>query len=588
MRARDRLARLGAGEWLFWAGGALALLVGVGRAVSRAWVCDDAFISFRYAVNLVRGHGLVFNAGERVEGYTNFLWTMAMVPGAWLGIDLERWSVAWGLAFHAASLALLVGYGWRRSRDLAPPALPVAAIVGAAHVDWATYGTSGLETPLFTFLVLAGFLALTGAQTRGWRLPLAGATLGLAALTRPEGVLIFGLGLAFVLWCQRPAGRALLAYGGAFVVLWLPATAWRVWYYGDYVPNTYHAKSAYLAWWDQGLRYLALHAQGHWPLLLGALLGVAALGLRLRGALAGRPAWRLVDGARLDATTRRMTLAVIATAAYGLYLARVGGDFMYARMLIPVTPLLLVLLEDGLAVLAAGRPLVRLAVTAAVIVALAATPRPVSGRQWAHGVADEWDYYVNVRRAWAREGREQGRILRRAFAGLPVVMAFGGTEARLVYYADPAVAVESETGLTDATIARQPLAARGRPGHEKLASLDYLVRVRRVHVLFHRGLAGRLPLDETLPDVPIEFDGIRGRLLRWDPEVLAVLAARGARFPDVPALIDQVIARLPSLDDATVRDAHRKLRAFYFDHVADEAREAPFRRRLAAGPPMPR
>ena len=56
-----------------------------------------------------------------------------------------------------------------------------------------------------------------------------------------------------------------------------------------------------------------------------------------------------VDGVRVDATSRRLAPAL--TFSYTLYLARVGGDFMYARMLIPVTPLLLVLLEERLAVL---------------------------------------------------------------------------------------------------------------------------------------------------------------------------------------------------------------------------------------------
>jgi hypothetical protein len=58
-----------------------AVVAGVILAGLRSWMCDDAFITFRYADNLVRGHGLVFNAGERVEGYTNFSWTL------WTALD---------------------------------------------------------------------------------------------------------------------------------------------------------------------------------------------------------------------------------------------------------------------------------------------------------------------------------------------------------------------------------------------------------------------------------------------------------------------------------------------------------------------
>ena len=47
---------------------------------SVAWfLTDDAFISFRYVRNLLEGHGLVFNPGEYVEGYTNFLWILELV-----------------------------------------------------------------------------------------------------------------------------------------------------------------------------------------------------------------------------------------------------------------------------------------------------------------------------------------------------------------------------------------------------------------------------------------------------------------------------------------------------------------------------
>ena len=48
----------------------------VGHALVFDFVNDDAFISFRYADNLVRHGALVFNPGERVEGYTNFLWVL--------------------------------------------------------------------------------------------------------------------------------------------------------------------------------------------------------------------------------------------------------------------------------------------------------------------------------------------------------------------------------------------------------------------------------------------------------------------------------------------------------------------------------
>ena len=54
------------------------------------FLTDDAYISFRYADNFARGDGLVFNpGGERVEGYTNFLWVLLLAGGRLAGIPPE-------------------------------------------------------------------------------------------------------------------------------------------------------------------------------------------------------------------------------------------------------------------------------------------------------------------------------------------------------------------------------------------------------------------------------------------------------------------------------------------------------------------
>lgn len=69
-------------KWI--AVGLLAVLTLVFFIVNVQQYCflgDDAYISFRYALHLYQGHGLVWNPGERVEGYTNFLWVIIMALG---------------------------------------------------------------------------------------------------------------------------------------------------------------------------------------------------------------------------------------------------------------------------------------------------------------------------------------------------------------------------------------------------------------------------------------------------------------------------------------------------------------------------
>src|ERR1051326_6227945 len=90
-------------------------------------VGDDAYISFRYARNLVDGHGLVFNPGERVEGYTNFLWVLGIAAGLSLGASAETTSLSLGVVSGvvgiAATLWLAGALTHSRWRFLAPAML---------------------------------------------------------------------------------------------------------------------------------------------------------------------------------------------------------------------------------------------------------------------------------------------------------------------------------------------------------------------------------------------------------------------------------------------------------------------------------
>ena len=103
---------------------ALLLAWGALRAVSLAWICDDAFVSLRYADHLVSGHGLVYNPGEYVEGYTNLLWTLLVSLGMALGASAKQAGHVLGVAGGAATLVAATLYArsgsapaaFRRSR----------------------------------------------------------------------------------------------------------------------------------------------------------------------------------------------------------------------------------------------------------------------------------------------------------------------------------------------------------------------------------------------------------------------------------------------------------------------------------------
>jgi hypothetical protein len=145
------------------------------------------------------------------------------------------------------------------------------------------------------------------------------------------------------------------------------------------------------------------------------------------------------------------------------------------------------------------------------------------------------------------------------------------------------VAIESQTGLTDRWIAHQPIARRGRIGHEKAAPLDYLIDRREVHFTIHHFAGAALDLDSAIPMVPIVFDTVPGRIVCWDPAVLDELRRRGARFVDFPAWLDQYAPTLDSLRDDQAAQAYQRIRRLYFEHVRDPRREALFLARLSRG-----
>jgi len=540
-----------------------------------AWVCDDAFISFRYAENLVRGLGLVFNAGERVEGYTNFLWTVWVALGLKLGADAEGWSVAWGVVCYGAAIALLAHHARRRTRtSSAVFALPLAALLGAVHLDWQRFATSGLETSLFTMLLVLGYVLLLSPSAPLVSAAAAGGVLAFATMTRPEGMLFAVLGGAFLLGTRRSRWRSLALFSAGYLLLWGPFAVWRLAYYGDFFPNTFYAKSGGRAWWGQGLTYAKLYFSRYW--VVGAALPAAAISLwlaRPRRPGSGTPAYR--------ARVEEASLAVAFALGLSFYVVRVGGDFMFARMLIPVTPFLLVLLELTLEPLFALRPWAGALVASGVLAALWWTPAPIPEGGFVSGITDEWAYYPKSK---TDEQRRSAIVLRRYFANLPVCVAFFGSEARFVYYAEPAVAIESETGLTDRWLAHQPLTRRGRVGHEKHAPIDYLIGRRGAHLVFHPLAREILNLQEHIPFVPIDFDGTRGLLLHWDPVIMAEWKRRGAKFDDFPEKLDGVLAVASQRPAAAVRLAYRRLRLFYFDFVPDSARERQFAARIGAAP----
>jgi arabinofuranosyltransferase len=570
-----------------------ALLVGLARAFRLRWVCDDAFITFRYADNWIGGLGPVYNAGERVEGYTHFLWLCLIAAGRRLGIEPVALSQALGITAYAATILLFAWIARAVDRE-ERPFVPMTALALALHFDANVWATGGLETALFTLLVGLGFAALVlDPPGRSRRLPAAGMAFALATLTRPDGLVPAAAALVFVVAeaasARRSVGRAVLAFMGLPLLCVLPYLIWKVAYYGAILPNTYYAKSGGSSWFAQGFLYIGLYLRVYLSSLV-CLAAVAPLVLALR-----RGTWR--D----DSIDRAILLSIAIAAAYLLlFVAKVGGDFMFARFVLPVTPLLYLAGELGIRRLLSGRPnaessAVRAFPAPRAIVATALlilVPLLVlaekgrrdglypdggdgaSGKFGPSGVTDEHAYYTrpdNGGRNMIETYRFVGTRLARYFEGTDVRVVLGG-QACLGYYGRFAYCLE-RWGLTDAYVAHLPVTGRTRPGHEKAAPLTYLI-TKGIHFEFMK----RPYRTEPFRSVYFKIDDgrVRGELYRWDRELMRRLRDRfpgEVTFVDFETWLDDWLRAMPGRPVEEVRRDYETFREFYFLRNDDPERE---------------
>lgn len=297
--------------------------------IGHYWVCvEDAFISFRYAEHFRNGLGLVFNEGERVEGYTNFLWVVLLALSNLLGAQIPVAAKYMGAFFTLMVIPVAYVSGYRLcglSRWTA--LLPCSLIAVSSSI--AMWAGSGMETSLYmTLLTLAVSLLLMDAKYNS-RLPLSGIIFGLAALTRPEAAGIFAVITAVAVLLRTLKFRTSLYIFVGFSVIFVPHVIFRLLYYGYPLPNTFYAKTtlttaSFIAGWSYIYDFLALHGG-----IALVMMFVPLVGFRDR--------------------ERRLLLAPLAIILFALfYMVSVGGDIYYMfRFPAPYLPWIALLTVSG-------------------------------------------------------------------------------------------------------------------------------------------------------------------------------------------------------------------------------------------------
>lgn len=287
-------------------------------------MAEDAFISFRYVRNAAAGHGLVYNPGERVEGYSNLLWVLLLIPVKLSGLSLELGSRILSTLFFLGVIATAWGcarrQGSEETRGWLAWWLPIAiALDPLLHY----HDDSGLETVPYAALLGAALLLL-GSNSNPL---LAGALAAGAVLMRPEGI-GFAVALAPVaavarmprLRITRRSVVAMLIFLALPVAAFAGQLLFRLAYYCEWVPNTVIAKrSGGGGGFGQILAYAATRAGLPLLAVAGAAWGLhnerlRPLAVGVLATLAAAALFQLRAGGLLNIGFRYLAPAFIPTA----------------------------------------------------------------------------------------------------------------------------------------------------------------------------------------------------------------------------------------------------------------------------------
>lgn len=450
---------------------AFLLLVFVVAAYSLRFTVDDAYIAMRYARHFAEGKGLVYNIGERVEGYTSLLWVLMLAAAHKLGFRMIAAAQVLGIVLSGLALILVYRVVSRRLPGDAAAARLVPIAFLATSWIYAGWATGGLETALFAFVTVLCVAHLESLSRGGSAASIWMPILCLLlVMTRPEGLMMAGLiGLAS-LWIEIKAGRRptvmLAQWAIAFAVPIILLEAARLRYYGEWLPNTFYVKVNKVEYVDRGWPFFVSFARDSMFYVWGPAALVAALSLR-----------DLVS-----------TLIVLYSGLYIGYTIWVGGDWMGYRFYQHLMPLLSIpiahLISRGVdeikrpgpagvarlwqAPLRSGIPVLA-TLAMFVVVEETAFKTRAEGRETRLTMGELDNYQeMDTPEPWALEaGYGLDAVLK---PGEAAAASFAGFTA---VYTDRTV-IDTH-GLTDKYVGHLPAAIRGGPGHEKFAPHDYLL-----------------------------------------------------------------------------------------------------------------
>jgi len=321
--------------WLERHGLTLVLLAAIGGLLAHAGLVanfwsDDAFITYRYARNIATGLGPVYNPGERVEGYSNPLFTFLLA--AFYRVVPGPHALPWFARALCVASAIATLVALSRLRDqVSAWILGSAILLCVMNTSFAVWSVGGLETTIYGALITIAFVVTLKVPGSPRAQAGVGLLLAAIALSRPEGVLPAGALFLFRLLESRtradlPGHLRVAMFAAVPVAAYV---TFRQVYFGQWLPNTFFAKQLdrTQAFW-RGVWYSKEFLERNGSLAVYAPALLAPLG---------------TPGER-----RAARLAVMVIAIYGVFLFVVGGDWMSNhRFIAPFVPVLFLVVATG-------------------------------------------------------------------------------------------------------------------------------------------------------------------------------------------------------------------------------------------------
>ncbi len=302
--------------------------------LSRIWVAEDAYITFRHIQNFLEGYGLTFNINDKIEGFTHPLWVFLLILFSGLGFSLHLSSLLLGVIFTTSGMLILFyNFVYKQNKlNFFYKSFLIIPYYFIIHDGFRDFWTSGMEFSL-TFFLLSLFL--TYVADKNIQNPFqVSMILSLLYTNRPElgGIFYLYYGLILFLESIKQNSKKNLKIIFSNIILYLIPFLifaggyhlFRWFYYSDLFPTTFYAKSSKILW-KEGIYYIG-YSFFYSPFFLITLLVFIIL----------------IFLKKHQTQYKYLIRDMIPVFLHLLYLIFIGGDFMAYRMILPELTILYV------------------------------------------------------------------------------------------------------------------------------------------------------------------------------------------------------------------------------------------------------